>query len=128
MDGKVNWCKKSLVHIQLFFYYIGQRRWQSRAKTIQMFKDEFNIPEDDFSDASAQRCITELNRLYFKNKIENSTWCDSAMTHIQLFFYYRGMRRFVTDEEKVVQLFRDDFNFRFENGLDIIRELNKIIS
>ncbi len=125
---KVNWCKKNLLHVQLYFYYRGRRRCNMPRKDIIVdFKNDFNISDNELSEFSAQRCITLLNKDTYKKGVEKSQWCDSTMAHLQLFFFYKGIKKLVKDKAQVVELFMDDFNYTFTNGVSIITELDKTI-
>lgn len=125
---KVNWCKKSLLHVQIFFYYRGRKRWESRAQIINSFRDKFRLTDDELSDFSAQKCITELNKAYFTNNLLKISWCNSTMVHLQLFFYFCGMEKYVNDTKQIVLLFQDDFGYSIPNGVEVINELNKTLS
>jgi len=67
---KQTWCSKTMLHAQLYFYFRGMRKANNnitRLQAIQLFRDDFNVPDDILSDENGQRIINSGNTLFFQN-------------------------------------------------------------
>ena len=60
-------CRKSILHIQLYFYYRGMRRFPVRRKDIiEHFRKDVGVSDTELTDENAERVITSFNLIYFK--------------------------------------------------------------